>query len=86
MTISFLGSENLEPLLKRVFPKIKVKKMNRFSKIEYIGNIKLSRMPPRSAIISYSVNEVYEIAELVKRRHGGTAVVLGALSPKTRNA
>jgi len=82
----FLGSANLEPLLKRVFPKIKVKKMNRFSKIEYIGNIKLSRMPPRSAIISYSVNEVYEIAELVKRRHGGTAVVLGALSPKTRNA
>ena len=82
----FLGSSNLEGLLKRVFPSIYIKRMQRFSKLEYIGNIKLSKMPPRSAIISYSVNEVYEIAELVKRRHGGTAVVLGALSPKTRNA
>jgi ATP-dependent RNA helicase SUPV3L1/SUV3 len=43
-------------------------------------------MPRRSAIVSFSINDVYEIAELVKRKHGGTAVVLGALSPKTRNA
>ncbi len=81
-----LGSENLEVLLKKIFPNIFIKKMKRFSNIEYAGNIKLSRMPPRSAIVTFSVNEVYEIAELVKRRHGGTAVVLGALSPKTRNA
>tara|TARA_B100000686_G_scaffold345035_1_gene428811 strand:+ start:12173 stop:14665 length:2493 start_codon:yes stop_codon:yes gene_type:complete len=81
-----LGSENLEILLKKIFSHIFIKKMKRFSNIEYLGDLKLSRMPPRSAIVTFSVNEVYEIAELLKRRHGGTAVVLGALSPKTRNA
>ena len=60
--------------------------MERFSSLQYTGKTKLHRMPRRSAIVSFSVNDVYEIAELVKRKHGGTAVVLGALSPKTRNA
>ena len=55
-------------------------------KTKFIGKTKLIRMPRRSAIVSFSINDVYEIAELVKRKHGGTAVVLGALSPKTRNA
>ena len=82
----FLGSDNIENLLKKIYPKIYVKKFKRFSSLEYVGSSKLSKMPPRSAIVTFSVNEVYEIAELVKRRHGGTAVVLGALSPKTRNA
>ena len=82
----FLGSDSLEVLLKFIYPSIIIKKMKRFSNLQYVGKTKLIRMPRRSAIISFSINDVYEIAELVKRKHGGTAVVLGALSPKTRNA
>ena len=86
METMFLGSYNLSYLLKLIIPSIKIKKMNRFSSLDYSGKIKISKMPRRSAIVTFSVNDVYEIAEFVKRRHGGTAVVLGALSPKTRNA
>ena len=82
----FLGSDSLEILLKYIYPNIFIKKMKRFSSLQYIGKTKLTKMPRRSAIVSFSINDVYEIAELVKRKHGGTAVVLGALSPKTRNA
>ena len=82
----FLGSDSLEILLKFIYPSIIIKKMKRFSNLQYTGKTKLHRMPRRSAIVSFSINDVYEIAELVKRKHGGTAVVLGALSPKTRNA
>ena len=82
----FLGSDSLEILLKFIYPSITIKNMKRFSSLQYTGKTKLHRMPRRSAIVSFSVNDVYEIAELVKRKHGGTAVVLGALSPKTRNA
>ena len=82
----FLGSDSLEILLKYIYPSIIIKNMERFSSLQYTGKTKLHRMPRRSAIVSFSVNDVYEIAELVKRKHGGTAVVLGALSPKTRNA
>ena len=82
----FLGSDSIELLLKYIYPNIYIKKMNRFSTLKYIGKTKLTRIPRRSAIVSFSINDVYEIAELVKRKHGGTAVVLGALSPKTRNA
>ena len=82
----FLGSDSLEILLKFLYPSIIIKKMERLSNLKYIGKTKLNRMPRRSAIVTFSINDVYEIAELVKRKHGGTAVVLGALSPKTRNA
>lgn len=82
----FLGSDSLELLLKYIYPNIHIKKMKRFSSLQYTGKTKLTKMPRRSAIVSFSINDVYEIAELVKRKHGGTAVVLGALSPKTRNA
>ena len=82
----FLGSDSLEILLKFIYPSIIIKKMKRFSNLQYTGKTKLHRMPRRSAIVSFSVNDVYEIAELVKRKHGGTAVVMGSLSPKTRNA
>ena len=82
----FLGSDSLEILLKYIYPNIFIKKMKRFSSLQYIGKTKLTKMPRRSAIVSFSINDAYEIAELVKRKHGGTAVVLGALSPKTRNA
>ena len=86
METIFIGSYNLSYLLKVIIPSIKIKKMNRFSSLDYSGKFKISKMPRRSAIVTFSVNDVYEIAEFVKRRHGGTAVVLGALSPKTRNA
>ena len=82
----FLGSSSLAYLLKIMIPNINIKKMNRFSNLKYSGKYKISRIPRRSAIVTFSVNDVYEIAEFVKRRQGGTAVVLGALSPKTRNA
>jgi len=82
----FLGSDSMELILKYMYPNILIKKMIRFSTLTYTGKTKLTRIPRRSAIVSFSINDVYEIAELVKRKHGGTAVVLGALSPKTRNA
>ena len=82
----FLGSDSMEPILKYIYPNIMIKKMTRFSDLKYSGKTKLTKIPRRSAIVSFSINDVYEIAELVKRKHGGTAVVLGALSPKTRNA
>ena len=82
----FLGSYSFSSLLKLIIPNIKIKKMNRFSSLNYSGKLKISKIPRRSAVVTFSVNDVYEIAEFVKRRHGGTAVVLGALSPKTRNA
>ncbi len=82
----FLGSDSIEILLKYIYPNILIKRMQRFSTLKYTGKTKLTRIPRRSAIVSFSINDVYEIAELVKRKHGGTAVVLGALSPKTRNA
>ncbi len=82
----FLGSDSIEILLKYIYPNILIKRMQRFSTLKYTGKTKLTRIPRRSAIVSFSTNDVYEIAELVKRKHGGTAVVLGALSPKTRNA
>ena len=82
----FLGSDSIEILLKYIYPNILIKRMERFSTLKYTGKTKLTRIPRRSAIVSFSINDVYEIAELVKRKHGGTAVVLGALSPKTRNA
>jgi ATP-dependent RNA helicase SUPV3L1/SUV3 len=58
----------------------------RFSKLSYTGQRKISRMPPRSAIVGFSVEDVYAIAELIRRQKGGAAVVMGALSPRTRNA
>ena len=58
----------------------------RFSKLSYTGARKISRMPPRSAVVGFSVDDVYAIAELIRRQKGGAAVVMGALSPRTRNA
>ena len=58
----------------------------RFSKLTYTGPRKISRLPPRSAIVAFSADDVYAIAELIRRQKGGAAVVMGALSPRTRNA
>jgi len=81
-----LGAETMRPLLEQLLPGINIITRPRLSVLSYTGQKKITRLPSRSAIVSFSANNVYEIAELVKRQKGGTAVVLGALSPRTRNA
>ena len=82
----FLGAETVKPLLQRLVPEAEVVSRPRFSTLSYAGHRKLTRLPPRSAIVAFSANDVYAIAELIRRQRGGAAVVLGALSPRTRNA
>jgi len=82
----FLGSETIRPLIKRLVPDAVFVSRPRFSRLTYAGPRKLTRLAPRSAIVAFSVEEVYAIAELMRRHRGGAAVVLGALSPSTRNA
>ncbi len=82
----FLGAETIRPLLQRLVPEAEIQTRPRFSTLVYTGPRKLTRLPPRSAVVAFSAAQVYEIAELVRRTRGGAAVVLGALSPRTRNA
>ena len=82
----FLGSETIEMILKKIIPNIEVIKKTRFSKLTYENSKKISRLRKRTAIIAFSINRVYEIADFVRQQNGGAAVVLGALSPRTRNA
>ena len=82
----FLGAETIRPLIKKLVPGVEFVTRPRFSKLTYAGTKKISRLPPRSAIVAFTANEVYSIAELVRRHRGGAAVVLGALSPRSRNA
>ena len=82
----FVGAETIRPILQRLFPEIDIITRERFSKLSYAGHKKLTRLPKRSAIIAFSADDVYRMAELVRQRLGGAAVVLGALSPRTRNA
>jgi ATP-dependent RNA helicase SUPV3L1/SUV3 len=81
-----LGSEALRPMLRALVPKAEVVGRPRFSTLSYAGAAKLSRLPPRSAIVAFSAEEVYAVAEMLRRMRGGAAVVMGALSPRTRNA
>jgi superfamily II DNA/RNA helicase len=82
----FLGSDTMRPLIQKLVPHAQFISRPRFSDLAYVGARKLTRLPRRSAIIAFSAQSVYEIAELVRRQRGGAAVVLGALSPRTRNA
>ena len=82
----FLGSKTIKPLARRLVPKAQFVTRPRFSKLTYAGPKKLTRLPRRSAVVAFSVSEVYGIAELIRRHRGGAAVVMGALSPRTRNA
>jgi ATP-dependent RNA helicase SUPV3L1/SUV3 len=82
----FLGAETIKRLLKRLIPDAEIETRPRLSELSYAGPVKLSRLPPRSAIVAFSAAEVYAIAEAVRRRRGGCAVVMGRLSPRTRNA
>jgi ATP-dependent RNA helicase SUPV3L1/SUV3 len=82
----FLGSETIRPLLQRLVPGARVETRPRLSQLTYAGPAKLVRLPPRTAVVAFSAAEVYAIAELIRRRKGGCAVVMGRLSPRTRNA
>ncbi|WP_411817776.1 helicase-related protein [Hyphococcus sp. DH-69] len=81
-----LGSHTMRPILQRMFGNIQFLSRERFSNLSYTGSKKATRLPRRSAIVGFSSDTVYSIAELIRRQRGGAAVVLGALSPRTRNA
>ncbi|HEY7385928.1 MAG TPA: helicase-related protein [Beijerinckiaceae bacterium] len=81
-----IGSATMRPLIEALIPGVHVVTRPRLSKLSFAGEKKISRLPHRSAIVAFSVEEVYAIAELIRRQRGGAAVVLGALSPRTRNA
>ncbi|MBM3568960.1 MAG: disulfide oxidoreductase [Alphaproteobacteria bacterium] len=81
-----MGADTIRPLLKRLVPRCEIISRPRFSRLTWSGARKLSRLPPRSAVVGFSAERVYAIAEFLRRQRGGAAVVLGALSPRTRNA
>ena len=80
-----IGAETIAPLLRRLVPEAEFRARPRLSTLRYAGVKKITRLPPRSAVVGFTAAGVYELAELLRRRRGGTAVVLGALSPRTRN-
>ncbi|RMF33508.1 MAG: hypothetical protein D6754_16835 [Alphaproteobacteria bacterium] len=82
----FLGSETMRSRIAALIPKARFQRRDRFSRLSYAGSRKISRLPGRSAVVGFSVDQVYAIAELMRRQRGGAAVVMGALSPRTRNA
>ena len=82
----FMGADTMRPLVRKLVPEAEIDDRKRFSTLAYTGPKKITRLPRRSAVVAFSVNEVYAIAEIIRRQRGGTAVVLGALSPRTRNA
>jgi ATP-dependent RNA helicase SUPV3L1/SUV3 len=81
-----LGSETLKPIVRELLPEAEIVSRPRFSTLSYAGSVKLSRLPPRSAVVAFSAEQVYALAEMLRRFKGGAAVVMGALSPATRNA
>jgi ATP-dependent RNA helicase SUPV3L1/SUV3 len=81
-----LGAATMRPLLERLLPGTSFVARPRFSQLNYAGQKKITRLPRRSAIVAFSADMVYATAELIRRQRGGAAVVLGALSPRTRNA
>jgi len=81
-----LGSAALRPMIGALVPEAEIVARPRFSTLSYAGAKKISRLPKRSAIVAFSAEEVYAVAEMLRRLRGGAAVVMGALSPRTRNA
>jgi ATP-dependent RNA helicase SUPV3L1/SUV3 len=81
-----LGAATMRPVVERLLPGASIVSRPRLSQLSFAGEKKLTRLPRRSAIVAFSTDEVYAIAELIRRQRGGAAVVLGALSPRTRNA
>src|SRR6201995_4237628 len=81
-----LGAATRPPIIERLLPGASIVTRPRLSQLEFAGDRKITRQPRRTAIVAFSADEVYAIAELIRRQHGGAAVVLGSLSPRTRNA
>jgi ATP-dependent RNA helicase SUPV3L1/SUV3 len=81
-----LGAQTVRPMVERLLPGAHVLTRPRLSQLSFSGEKKLTRLPRRSAVVAFSAEEVYSIAELIRRQRGGAAVVMGALSPRTRNA
>ncbi|MEM1162530.1 MAG: helicase-related protein [Pseudomonadota bacterium] len=82
----FLGSDTIRPRIANLVPKARFTSRERYSTLKWTGARKISRLKPRTAVVAFSVDQVYAIAELIRRQRGGAAVVMGALSPRTRNA
>jgi ATP-dependent RNA helicase SUPV3L1/SUV3 len=82
----FMGSATMRPLIRHLVPEAEIEERERFSVLTYSGSKKLSKLVRRSAVVAFSAEDVYSIAELMRRQRGGAAVVMGALSPRTRNA
>ena len=82
----FLGAETIRTVIGALVPKIKFESRPRLSELTYTGFKKMTRLPKRSAIVGFSIDDIYRIGELIRRQKGGTALVLGALSPRARNA
>jgi ATP-dependent RNA helicase SUPV3L1/SUV3 len=82
----FLGADTMRGAIQKFVPRTYFLARSRFSDLAYTGQKKLTRLPRRSAVVGFSAEDVYGIAELIRRQRGGAAVVLGALSPRTRNA
>src|SRR5579884_3844396 len=82
----FLGADTIKPLMRRLVPDAEYVSRPRLSTLSYTGHKKVTRLPRRSAVVAFSLADVFSLAELVRRHRGGTAVVLGALSPRARNA
>ena len=81
-----LGAATMRGIVERLLPGANIVTRPRLSQLEFAGDRKITRQPRRTAIVAFSADEVYAIAELIRRQHGGAAVVLGSLSPRTRNA
>ncbi|MBO9709697.1 MAG: phosphonate-binding protein [Caulobacter sp.] len=81
-----LGAGTMAPLVRRLLPDAEIVSRERFSTLTYSGSKKLTRLPRRTAVVAFSTDAVYAIAELIRRQRGGAAVVMGSLSPRTRNA
>ncbi|GER01017.1 hypothetical protein JCM17845_16400 [Iodidimonas gelatinilytica] len=82
----FMGAATMQPLISRLLPDATLVTRQRLSQLRYVQPQKLHRLPRRAALVAFSAENVYGLAELVRRNRGGTAVVMGALSPRTRNA
>ena len=82
----FLGSHTMKSIISSIIDKVEFVSRDRYSKLTYSGYKKISRLNPKTALIAFSIDEVYAIAELVRRQMGGAAVIMGSLSPKTRNS
>ncbi|MGE0740174.1 MAG: helicase-related protein [Hyphomonadaceae bacterium] len=81
-----LGADTMRPMIKKLLPDAEIVRRERMSTLRYAGPKKITKLPKRSAVVAFSAEEVYAIAELLRRHRGGAAVVMGALSPRTRNA